>query len=135
MPHYLGLLAGIHRKAGQRAAGFKLLTEAAQVAERSQESWCNAMLELERGQLLLLDASEEACDEADAAFKHAIDIAVDQSAKTLELRASIARARLYADQGEGQKAIDMLTPIYSWFAHGVETRDLLQARTLLSQIR
>jgi class 3 adenylate cyclase/tetratricopeptide (TPR) repeat protein len=135
MPHYLGLLAGIHRKAGQRAAGFKLLTEAAQVAERSQESWCNAMLELERGQLLLLDASEEACDEADAAFKHAIDIAVDQSAKTLELRASIARARLYADQGEGQKAIDMLTPIYSWFAHGVETRDLLRARTLLSQIR
>jgi class 3 adenylate cyclase/tetratricopeptide (TPR) repeat protein len=135
MPHYLGLLAGIHRKAGQRAAGFKLLTDAAQVAERSQESWCNAMLELERGQLLLLDASEEGCEEADAAFRHAIEIAADQSAKTIELRASIARARLYADQGEGQKAIDMLTPIYSWFAHGVETRDLLQARTLLSQIR
>jgi hypothetical protein len=91
--------------------------------------------QLERGQLLLLDASEEACEEADAAFKHAIDIAADQSAKTLELRASIARARLYTDQGEGQKAIDMLTPIHSWFAHGVETRDLLQARTLLSQIR
>ena len=59
MPHYLGLLAGIHRKAGQRAAGLKLLIDAAQIAERNHESWCNAMLELERGELLLLDASEE----------------------------------------------------------------------------
>ena len=81
MPHYLGLLAGIHRKAGQRAAGLKLLTDAAQIAERNQESWCNAMLELERGELLLLDASEEACEEADAAFKHAIEIAADQRRK------------------------------------------------------
>ena len=93
------------------------------------------MLELERGELLLLDGSEEAGEEADAAFKHAIDIATDQGAKTLELRASIARARLYAEQGEGQKAFDMLSPIYGWFAQGFETPDLLQARTLLSQIR
>jgi hypothetical protein len=55
-----------------------------------------AMLELERGELLLLDPSAEARGEADAAFKHAIDIAIDQSAKTLELRASVARARLCA---------------------------------------
>jgi hypothetical protein len=60
MPHYLGLLAGIHRKAGWRAAGLKLLTEANQTAERNHETWCNAMLELERGELLLLEASEEA---------------------------------------------------------------------------
>ena len=93
------------------------------------------MLELERGNFCCSTHPRKACEEADAAFKHAIEIAADQSAKTLELRASIARARLYADQGEGQKAIDMLTPIYSWFAQGVETRDLLQARTLLSQIR
>ena len=119
MPHYLGLLAGIHRKAGQRAAGLKLVTEAAQIAERNHESWCNAMLELERGELLLLDASEEAGGEADAAFKHAIDIAADQGAKMLELRASVARARLCAEQGEGQKAFDMLSPIYGWFARGL----------------
>src|SRR5262249_3386093 len=59
MPHYLGLLAGLHRKAGQRAAALRLLTEANQIAERNHETWCNAMLELERGELLLLDASEE----------------------------------------------------------------------------
>ena len=113
----------------------KLLTEANQIAERSRETWCNAMLELERGELLLLDVSEEAGGEADAAFKHAIDIAVDHGAKTLELRASVARARHYAQQGKDQKALDMLSPIYSWFSQGFETPDLLQAKMLLGELR
>jgi tetratricopeptide (TPR) repeat protein len=135
MPHYVGLLAGIHRKAGQRATGLELLLEANQIAERNHESWCNAMLELERGELLLLQGSEEAKGEADAAFKHAIDIAADQGAKTLELRASAARARHWAQQGENQKAWDMLSPIYGWFSQGLETPDLLQAKTLLGELR
>ena len=135
MPHYLGLLAGIHRKAGERAAGLKRVTEAGQIAERNHETWCNAMLELERGELLLLDVSEEAAGEADAAFKHAIDIATDQGAKTLELRASVARARLRAAKGEGQKAFDMLSSIYGWFAEGFETPDLLQARRCLASCK
>jgi predicted ATPase len=135
MPHYLGLLAGIHRKAGRRAAGLKLLTEANQIAERNHETWCNAMLELERGELLLLDACEEAAGEADAAFKHAIDIAANQGAKTLELRARVARARHCAQQGKGQKALDMLSPIYGWFSQGFGTPDLLQAKTLLAELR
>jgi class 3 adenylate cyclase/tetratricopeptide (TPR) repeat protein len=134
MPHYLGLLAGIHRKAGQRAAGLKLLAEANQIAERNHETWCSAMLELERGELLL-EASEEAGREADAAFKHAIDIAAGQGAKTLELRASVARARHCAKQGGRQKALDMLSPIYCWFSQGFETPDLLQAKTLLGELR
>jgi len=133
MPHYLGLLAGIHRKAGQRAAGLKLLTEANQIVERNHETWCNAMLELEHGELLLLDA--EARGEADAAFKQAIDIAADQGAKTLELRASVARARNCAKQGEGQRALHMLSPIYGWFSQGFETPDLLQAKTLLAELQ
>src|SRR5262249_52032996 len=133
MPHSLGLLAGIHRKAGQRAAGLKLLTEANQIAERNGETWCNAMLELERGELLLLGPSEE--EEADAAFKHAIDIAANQGARTLELRASVARARHRAELGDGQKALDMLSPIYAWFSQGFETPDLLQAKMLLGELR
>jgi class 3 adenylate cyclase/tetratricopeptide (TPR) repeat protein len=131
MPHYLGLLAGIHRKAGWRAAGLKLLTRAAQIAERNHETWCNAMLELERGELLLLDASEKAAGEADAAFKHAIDIATHQGSKTLELRASVAQASHCAKQGKGPKALDRLSSIYGWFSQGFDTPDLLEAKTLL----
>jgi predicted ATPase len=112
-----------------------VVSQAAQIAETNNESWCNAMLEVERGELLLLDASEEAIGEADAAFTHAIDIAIDQGAKTLELRASVARVRLCAATDQGQKAVDMLGPIYGWFTEGFETPDLLQARTLLRELR
>jgi tetratricopeptide (TPR) repeat protein len=135
MPHYLGLLAGIHRKAGRRSAGLKVLTEAKQIAEKNHETWCNARLELEHAELLVLEASEEAGTEADAAFKHAIDIAASQGAKTLELRARVARARHCTRQGKGQKALDILSPIYDWFSEGFGTPDLLQAKTLLDELR
>jgi tetratricopeptide (TPR) repeat protein len=134
LPHYLGQLAAIERKAGQRAAVLKRLTEATHIAKRNEESWCDAMLEQERGELLLLDGSEEA-SRADAAFKHAIDIATDQGAKSLELRASIARACLRAGQGRCQEAFEMLSPIYGWFSEGFDTPDLLQARALLQNLR
>src|SRR5262245_18899171 len=45
------------------------------------------------------------------------------------------RARHYAQQGKDQKALDMLSPIYGWFSQGFETPDLLQAKTLLGELR
>ena len=111
------------------------MAEAAQIAERNLESWCNAELELERGELILLYPSDDARKEAEAAFKRAIEIAAGQGAKMLELRASVARARLWAERGERQKAFDMLSPIYDWFTQGFDTPDLLRARTLLGELR
>src|SRR5262249_25351105 len=132
MPHYLGLLAAIHRKAGRHAAGLKLLTEANQIAETNHETWCNAMLELERGELLLLNASEE---QADGLLHPAMDMPADQGAKMLDLRASVARARHCAQRGKGHKALDILSPIYGWFSQGFGTPDLLQAKILLAELR
>jgi hypothetical protein len=84
------------------------------------------MLELEHAELLLLDdASEETGGEVDAAFKHAINIATNQGAKTLELRARVARARRCAQQGA----------IYGWFSQGFQTPDLLQAKALLDELQ
>ena len=135
MPHYLCLLAASHRKAGRRATGLRLLAEAAQFADRGLESWCNAELERERGELLLLASSDEACEEADVVFERAIAIATDQGAKMLELRAATSRARLWAERREAKKAFDMLAPIYDWFTEGFDTPDLRQARTQLGELR
>jgi hypothetical protein len=33
-----------------------------------------------------------------------------------------------------QQARDTLAPIYSWFSEGFETRDLIEARTLLTDL-
>jgi class 3 adenylate cyclase/predicted ATPase len=135
MPHYLCLLAAIHRKAGRRAAGLRIVAEATEVAERTLESWCNAELERERGELLLLDPSDDARAEAEAAFKRAIDIAANQGAKILELRASAALARLWAEHSERKRALNVLAPIYDWFTEGFDTPDLLRARRLLAKLR
>ena len=135
MPHYLCLFAAIQRKAGRRAAGLRLVAEAAQIAERNLESWCNAEIERERGELLLLDSSDDAGEEAVAAFKRAIHIAAGQGAKMLELRASAALAGLWAQCSERKKALDVLTPIYDWFTQGFNTPDLNRASMLLGELR
>ncbi len=136
MPHYLGLLAAVHRKEREAAAGLELVAEAAQIAQRTQESWCNADLERERGELLLLDASDDSREKAEAAFKRAIEIAIEQGAKMLELRASTALARVWAEHtDERRKAFDLLAPIYDRFTEGFDTPDLLRVRTLLGELR
>ena len=135
IPHHLGLLAALHRKAGKVMAGLRLIDEAVAIADASRESWCNVELHRERGELLLLAAGEEAENQADTEFRAAIETAAAQGAKLPELRASVARARLQAARGRRQRAHDILAPIYTWFSEGFETHDLVEGRTLLADLR
>jgi hypothetical protein len=43
-------------------------------------------------------------------------------------------ARLWHDQGEHNKARELLAPIYHWFTEGSETRDLNEAKALLGNL-
>jgi predicted ATPase len=104
IPHHLGLLAALHRKAGQAMAGLRLVAEAFAIGDANHESWCNVELHRERGELLLLAAGEEAENQADAEFNAAIETAAAQGAKLPELRASVARARLHAARGTRHEA-------------------------------
>jgi predicted ATPase len=40
-------------------------------------------------------------------------------------------ARLWRNQSKNEQARDLLTPIYSWFTEGFDTRDLNEAKALL----
>ena len=135
LPHYLCLLAGIHRQAGEASDARRLLDEAAQIAQRTQESWCSAEIERERGKLFLLDPAVDARDKADAAFGRARDIAAGQGAKMLELRTGIAQARLWVERGERGKALEILAPIYAWFSEGFDTPDMRRAKALIDELR
>jgi predicted ATPase len=75
-------------------------------------------------------------DATDAAswFHQAIDTARSQQAKSLELRAATGLARLWAKQGERQKAYDLLAPSYAWFTEGFDTADLKDAKALLVEL-
>src|SRR5262249_49145952 len=131
IPHYLGMLAGLHRNAGRVMSGLRLIAEAAAIADANQESWCKVELHRERGELLLLSSGEEAENQADTELQAAIETAVAQQAKLPELRASVAHARLQAARGRRQQARELLAPVYGWFTEGFDTRDLKEAKALL----
>jgi predicted ATPase len=129
------LLAELHGKAGKVVAGLRLIDEALAIADTNSESWCNVELHRERGELLLLEAGERAEDQADRQFQTAVETAIVQGAKLPELRASVSLARLKAARGGRQQAYDILAPICGWFSEGLETRDLVEARTLLAELQ
>jgi predicted ATPase len=72
--------------------------------------------------------------EAGACFHKAIEIARQQQAKSLELRAVMSLSRLWQQQGKKEKARQMLAEIYGWFTEGFDTKDLQEAKTLLEEL-
>jgi len=72
--------------------------------------------------------------EAEACFRTSLDIAREQQAKSLELRAATSLARLYQHQSRRPEARDLLAPVYDWFTEGFDTLDLKQAKALLHDL-
>jgi predicted ATPase len=74
-------------------------------------------------------------EEAEGYFLKAIHIAQQQQAKSLELRATVSLARLWQQQRKTNEAHQMLSTIYNWFTEGFDTKDLQEAKALLSELR
>ena len=64
----------------------------------------------------------------------ALDIARQQQAKSLELRAVTSLAHLWRQQHKKTKARRLLAEIYHWFTEGFETADLQDAKALLAEL-
>jgi predicted ATPase len=71
---------------------------------------------------------------AEAHFVRALEIACSQDAKSWELRAATSLATLWRDQGERDKARELLVPIYNWFTEGRQTLDLTRAKLLVDEL-
>lgn len=73
--------------------------------------------------------------EAETEFVAALRIAEGQNARLWQLRAATSLGRLWGEQGERQKGYDLLFPVYDWFTEGFDTRDLIEAKALLGELR
>jgi len=100
--------------------------------DTGQHYW-DAELQRLKGEVLLEegDASEQ---EAERLFRLAVDLAQNQAARALELRAATSLARLWQRQENRGEARSLLEPIYGWFSEGFDTRDLKDAKALLDEL-
>lgn len=64
----------------------------------------------------------------------AMEIARQQGARSLELRAVRDLARLWADHGERRQAVGLLAHVYDGFTEGFDTPDLRDAKALLDAL-
>jgi predicted ATPase len=131
VPFFLTLLAEAEGRAKQQDQGLGHLAEAEHLVAETEDRWAEAELHRVRGELLRAGhdpAGAERC------FSQAIGIAQQQSAKFWELRAAISLARLWREQGKRDTARDLLAPTYGWFAEGLDTPVLKEAKALLDEL-
>ncbi len=62
-----------------------------------------------------------------------MDVARQQGAKSLELRAAVSLSRLWQQQGKREEAQQLLAEIFGWFTEGFDTADLREAKALLEE--
>ena len=131
---FLALLAEAHGRAGRPEEGLRALDEALTTAAKNDERAHEAELHRLRGELLLA-AGPANGQKAEACLHRALEVARDQKAKSLELRAATSLARLRCNRGQRTDAHDVLALIHGWFTEGFDTADLEDATTLLEELR
>ncbi len=161
-PYFLALLAETYGQAGRPEEGLTVLAEALEQVNRSGERVFEAELYRLTGQLVLQSSVQSPAalkekqkakgknhksanpqspsqildppGEAESYFRRALDIAHQQQAKSLELRAATSLARLWQRQGKRHEAHRRLSEIYNWFTEGFNTQDLQEAKALLDDL-
>jgi tetratricopeptide (TPR) repeat protein len=130
-PGALVSLARAYAMVGQPDDGLNCLAEAARIMETTEERIGEATLHLLRGDLLNTTGDPSA---AERSYHQAIAVAKLQSAKLLELRATISLARLWCRQDRRGEARNLLAPIHGWFTEGFDAPVLKEAKALLEEL-
>lgn len=126
---YVALLAETALANGMDQEASRALSMAFNLVERTDERWWEAELHRLRGQILM--KTNGRTQEAEICYQKALQIAREQGAKSLELRAATSLSHLWFDQNKEQDARNLLAPVYDWFTEGFDTPDLKGARALL----
>jgi predicted ATPase/class 3 adenylate cyclase len=133
VPHFHVLLAERYKEMGQVDEGLHVLAEAMTAVGESGQGYVEAETYRIKGELLLQQTVPDE-SQAESCFQQALDIARQQQAKSLELRAATSLARLWQSQSKRQDAYDMLSPVYEWFTEGFDTADLQEAKALIDEL-
>jgi predicted ATPase len=133
-PHFLGLLAEAYGRSARPDRGLEALDEALALVERTGEHLHEPEFYRLKGQFLLARSMDHH-PEAAACFHHALTIARQHQARSLELRVAVPLSRLWQQQGKQAQARRLLGEVYGWFTEGFDTGDLQEAKALLDELR
>jgi predicted ATPase len=133
LPPLIALLAKVYAEVGQFDDARRCIREAIIAVDTTKERAWEADVNRLAGEVALILPEPDAT-KAEAYFEHALAVARQQQAKSLELRAAVSMARLWRDQGRVQQACELLVPIYGWFTEGFDTLDLKDAKALLEEL-
>jgi predicted ATPase len=130
---FLVLVLEAYGKNGRAEAGLRVLAELLPTMANNEERFFEAELHRLKGELLL-SLYQDNHAEAETCVHQALDIARQQQAKSLELRAAMSLSRLWQQQGKRTEAYELLAPVYGWFTEGFDTADLQEAKALLEEL-
>jgi adenylate cyclase len=136
---YLIDIADALGKAGRPREGLEVAGEAIDRGTRNGEGYHEPDFYRVRGELRVRlaaggvprDGAEALLAAAEADFDRALELSRGRGARSYELRAATAKARLWLDRGMAGDARRLLGEVYGRFAEGFDTADLGEARRLL----
>jgi len=130
--HFAALFAEACGNAGHIERGLAVLNEKLARAHQTGTRYYEAELHRLAGELRLKSGIAAEEDDAERDFHTAIEVARQQMAKSLELRAVMSLTRLWQRQGKRSGA-PLLAEAYGWFTEGFTTTDLQKAKLLLER--
>ncbi len=131
LPHMMALHGELYGRIGHLQKGLAALRDAFALTDASNDRRSETKLYQIYGDLFVLGGR---LPEAEATFERGIEIARRQEAKTSELEAATSLGRLWEQQGRGEEARALLTPLYNGFTEGFETPLLQEAREVLETL-
>ena len=133
LPSLEAALAAAEASAGETDAGVRRLDDALAELERTEHRWYEAEMHRIRGEILLkCDPAKTAA--AEQSLQAAIAIAQQQKARSFELRAALALAKLYRGANRDADAHAALAPAVEGFPPTQQFPELTEAQTLLAAL-
>jgi predicted ATPase len=135
LTEFWAVLTEIYARAGQVQQALDLLEQTIDRIEETGERYHEAEVYRLRGEIRLQSDPDDV-EGAESDLRHALDVAVAQKARMLELRAAMSQYRLWRDRDDAreQEALGRLEAVYGWFTEGFDTRDLQEAKALLDAV-
>ena len=127
------LLGELYLMMGRPEESLRELERAGQRADQMGHRLLEAEIYRIRGETLLSMPNGE--EEAERCFRRAIEVAQRQEARSWELRAARSVARLLARTGRRDEARATVATAYSKFSEGLDTANLIEAKTLIDELR